>query len=69
MENRITNPAEYLGKTVAIKIDRHLGSKHPKHGFVYELNYGFVPDTISPYGEELDAYLLGVDTPVETFTG
>ncbi len=69
MENRITNSAEYLGKTVAIKIDRQLGSKHPKHGFVYELNYGFVPDTISPDGEELDAYLLGVDTPVETFTG
>lgn len=65
----MTNYAEYLGKTVTIKIDRKLGSKHPKHGFVYELNYGFVPDTIAPDGEELDAYLLGVDTPVETFTG
>ena len=31
--------------------------------------YGFVPDTIAPDGEELDAYLLGVDIPVETFTG
>ena len=69
MENKITNSAEYLGKAVAIKIDRQLGTKHPKHSFVYELNYGFVPDTISPDGEELDAYLLGVDTPVETFTG
>lgn len=69
MKNEITNPVEYIGKNVTIKIDRQLGSKHPKHNFVYELNYGFVPDTISPDGEELDAYLLGIDTPVETFTG
>lgn len=68
-ENKITNSAEYLGKAVTIKIDRKLGSKHPKHSFIYELNYGFVPDTVSPDGEELDAYLLGVDEPVETFTG
>lgn len=65
----MTNYAEYLGKTITIKIDRKLGSKHPKHGFVYDLNYGFVPDTVAPDGEELDAYLLGIDTPVETFSG
>jgi GrpB-like predicted nucleotidyltransferase (UPF0157 family)/inorganic pyrophosphatase len=69
MNNTSAKPTEYLDKTVTIKIDRKLGSKHPKHGFVYELNYGFVPDTVAPDGEELDAYLLGVDTPVETFTG
>lgn len=69
MENKITNSAEYLGKAVTIKIDRQLGTKHPKHGFVYGLNYGFVPGTVSPDGEELDAYLLGVDTSVETFAG
>ena len=33
------------------------------------LNYGFIPDTISGDGEELDAYLLGVFEPVETYTG
>ncbi|MFH1178111.1 MAG: inorganic diphosphatase [bacterium] len=65
----MTKPSDYLGKTVTIKIDRQLGSKHPKHNFIYELNYGFVPDTVAPDGEELDAYLLGVDTQVETFTG
>lgn len=69
MNNDIAKPTEYLGKTVTIKIDRAFGSKHPKHDFVYELNYGFVPDTVAPDGEELDAYLLGVDTPIETFTG
>lgn len=69
MNDDFAKATEYLGKTVSIRIDRQLGSKHPKHGFVYELNYGFVPDTVSPDGEELDAYLLGVDAPVETFTG
>ena len=50
----------YLQKEVTIKIDRKIGSKHPKWGFVYPINYGFVPDTINADGEELDAYLLGV---------
>ncbi|MFA5133934.1 MAG: inorganic diphosphatase [Patescibacteria group bacterium] len=66
MENYTT---EFLGKTVHIKIDRPLNSKHPKHGFVYEVNYGFVPDTKAPDGEEIDVYLLGVNGPVEEFTG
>lgn len=60
---------DYLGKTISIKIDRKLGSKHPKHGFIYTVNYGYVPDTISGDGEELDAYLLGVFEPVEEYTG
>jgi len=60
---------EFLGKTVTIKIDRPFGSKHPKHGFVYEVNYGFVPDTKAPDSEEIDAYLLGVNEPIEEFTG
>jgi len=59
----------YLNKIVKVKIDRPLGSKHPKHGFVYEMNYGFIPDTISGDGEELDAYVFGVDTPINEFTG
>ena len=59
----------YLGKTINIKIDRPLGSKHPKHGFIYPVNYGFVPNTISGDGEELDAYLLGVFEPVEDYEG
>ncbi len=60
---------EYLNKTLEIKIDRPMGSKHPKHGFIYPLNYGYVPNTISGDGEELDAYVLGVYEPLETFTG
>ena len=54
---------------VYIKIDRPIHSKHPKHGFIYEVNYGFVPDTKAPDGEELDAYLLGVTESVVEYTG
>ena len=60
---------DYIGKIVNVKIDRQLNSKHPKHGFVYEVNYGFVPNTISGDGEELDCYVLGVDEPIENFEG
>lgn len=61
--------ADYLGKIVTIKIDRPMGSKHPKHDFIYPVNYGFVPNTKSADGEELDAYLLGVFEPVKEYTG
>lgn len=60
---------DYLQKDVVVKIDRQLGTKHPKHGFMYMLNYGFIPNTISGDGEELDAYLVGVFEPVEEFEG
>ncbi len=60
---------DYLGKIIKIKIDRPFGTKHPKHGFIYPVNYGYVPNTISADGEELDAYLLGVFEPVENYEG
>lgn len=67
MESVMTN--DYLGKNVSIVIDRKLGTKHPKHGFIYMVNYGYVPNTVSGDGEELDAYLLGVFEPVDEFIG
>ena len=63
------NTKEYLNKIIEIKIDRPLGSTHPKHKFYYPVNYGYVENTISGDGEELDAYLLGVFDPVDTFKG
>ena len=63
------NTTSYLGQKVNVIIDRPLGSKHPKHGFVYEVNYGYVPNTMSFDGEELDAYVLGVDRPITKTTG
>lgn len=59
----------FVGKTVHVKIDRPLGSRHPEHGFIYPVNYGFVPGVPGLDGEELDAYVLGVDEPVECYTG
>ncbi len=41
---------EYLNKTVNVKIDRPLGSKHPQYGFIYPVNYGFIPNIISGNG-------------------
>lgn len=60
---------EDLGKPIKIKIDRPMGSKHPKHGFIYPVNYGYVPGIMGGDGEELDAYLLGVYEPVDEYEG
>lgn len=64
---KIAKAKDYLGKTVDVIIDRPFGSKHPKHGFIYPINYGYIPNTTSGDGEELDAYLLGVFEPVSKF--
>ena len=64
MDNR-----EYLGKIVKVVMDRPLGTKHPKHGFEYPVNYGYIPTTVSGDGEELDAYVLGVNEPLAEFEG
>ncbi len=63
------NYDDYLNKNITVEIDRPMGSKHPKHGFIYPVNYGFVPNTISDDGEEIDCYVLGIFEPIETYTG
>lgn len=65
----MTNALDYLRKIETVQIDRPLGSHHPRHGFIYLLNYGFVPGTVSPDGAELDAYVLGVFEPLTDFAG
>ena len=59
----------YIGKIVKVKMDRPLGTKHPKHNFYYPVNYGFIPNTVSGDGEELDAYVLGEFVPLDEFEG
>ena len=61
----------YLGKTVTIGIDRPIGYVHHKGSktLVYPINYGYIPAVLGGDGEELDVYLLGVDHPVESYTG
>lgn len=60
---------QYIGKTVKVCVDRPKESNHPKFGFKYEVNYGFIPFTKSPDGEELDAYLLMLNEPVHEYVG
>lgn len=62
-------PREYIGKMVTVKMDRPFGSVHPKHGFIYPVNYGYISGTLSGDGEELDAYVLGEHEPLDTFKG
>lgn len=59
----------YLGKKVKVVIDRPLNSKHPNNNIVYQLNYGFIPNTLAPDGEEIDAYVVGVDEPISEIEG
>lgn len=54
---------------IKVTIDRPKGSKHPEHDFIYEVNYGYVKGIIAPDGEEQDAYVLGVDQPIDYFEG
>jgi inorganic pyrophosphatase len=63
------SPRDFLNQIVHVKIDRPLGSRHPQHGLIYPVIYGYVPDTHAPDGDHLDAYVLGIFEPIETFTG
>lgn len=60
---------KYIGQKVHVIVDRKLGSKHPNWGFIYPINYGYIPNVISGDDEELDAYILGVFDPVDSFDG
>ena len=65
---RLVNPV--IGRRVTVTVDRPLGSYHPKHKDIYySINYGYIEEIMAPDGEEQDAYILGVDIPVEKFTG
>ena len=53
-----------------VTIDRPIGSSHPDYpSMIYPVNYGYIEGIMAPDGEEQDAYVLGVDTPLDSFTG
>ncbi len=59
-----------LGTTVTVTVDRPLGSRHPQYpDLYYPINYGYISGTVAADGEEIDAYILGVDRPITQFTG
>ncbi len=59
----------YLGELVDVLIDRPMGSSHPKYGFIYPINYGYIPNTIGGDGKEIDTYVLGEFEPLKLFEG
>ena len=59
-----------IGKTVRGIIDRPIGSRHPQFSdMVYPINYGYIEGVIAGDGEEQDAYVFGIDKPIDTFEG
>ena len=71
LEERHALVESYLGKEVTVGIDRPIGYVHHKgeKTLIYPINYGFIPDVLGGDGEELDVFLVGVDEPVESYTG
>ena len=61
---------QYIGKEVNVIIDRPIGSHHPNYpDSIYLANYGYVPNTISGDGEEIDCYILGEYKPLKEYKG
>ena len=59
-----------LGQIITVTVDRPLGSVHPKHkNIVYPINYGYIENLLGGDGEEQDAYVVGVNEPLKSFTG
>jgi inorganic pyrophosphatase len=61
--------SEYLGKEISVVVDHQLGSKHPVLDGIYEVNVGYVPDSVAQDGDEIEAYVLGVSKPIDGFKG
>ena len=66
----MNNSIAFLNKIIEVKIDRPIGSRHPDFpDHIYLVNYGYVPNTISVDGEELDCYVLGEYKPLKQYKG
>lgn len=61
---------DVIGQVVRGKIDRPIGSFHPKHkNIIYPINYGYVTDVKGGDGAEQDIYLFGENSVVTEYTG
>lgn len=66
----LLNCISYIGKSVNVVIDRPINSFHPDwKNHQYLTNNGYVPNTVSGDGEEIDCYVLGENKPLKTYTG
>ena len=61
---------DIIGQVVRGKIDRPMGSCHPRHkNIFYPVNYGYVTGIIGGDGAEQDVYLLGENSAVTEYIG
>lgn len=59
-----------IGEIVTVIVDRPIGSHHPLYEhLVYLLNYGYIKGVIAGVVEEQDAYIMGIDYPINKFRG
>lgn len=62
--------SDIIGKIVKGKIDRPLGTAHPRHPeMIYPINYGYVSNVFAGDGAEQDVYVFGTDQPIEEYEG
>ena len=66
---RLPDVSPLIGRAVSGHIDRPMGSRHPREGFLYPVNYGYADGIPAMDGDMQDIYFLGVDEPVDAFTG
>lgn len=59
-----------IGKIVTVTIDRPMGTYHPEYpDMYYPINYGYIKGIIASDEENQDAYILGVEYPLDEFSG
>ena len=55
---------DFLNKKITAKIDRPKNTAHPEYpDFIYPINYGYIENTVSGDGKEIDVYVLGEEEP------
>lgn len=62
---KVAKGKDFIGKKVNIEFDRPLGTPHPRFGWKYPINYGFVPGHIAGDGAEIDVYYLSSNEPLK----
>jgi len=70
MDIEIKDYSDIIGLRVKGKVDRPLGSCHPRHkDMIYPINYGYVENIIAGDGAEQDVYIFGTTAPIECYEG
>lgn len=60
----------YLGQKVHVTVEATYGSFHPQFADTqYPCNYGYVEEILKESGEYVNAYVYGINEPIDTFQG